>query len=247
MKTFLQKNKFIIALFLLSVIFYLATFWIFGRPKEIVFLLFNSLAFAFLQVLLVTLVIERVISEHEKKAMIEKLNMVIGVFFNEVGTDLLKMAIARDDGIEEYGNNLKVGPGWGGRDFQRAREAAGKRKHDAGLDRASIAALKDFMSEKRDFLLRLLENPVLLEHETFTELMRAVFHLAEELHRRTDMASLPESDMRHIKTDFNRAYGLLIFEWLSYVEYLKVNYPYLFSLEARMNPFVDSASPVVKE
>jgi hypothetical protein len=33
-----------------------------------------------------------------------------------------------------------------------------------------------FLLEERDFLLRLLENPTLLEHESFTDLLRAVFH-----------------------------------------------------------------------
>jgi len=39
--------------------------------------------------------------------------------------------------------------------------------------------------------LRLLENPVLLEHESFTELLRSVFHLSEELEQRDDFGKLP--------------------------------------------------------
>jgi hypothetical protein len=34
---------------------------------------------------------------------------------------------------------------------------------------------------KRDFLVALMENPNLLEHESFTDLLWAVFHLVEEL------------------------------------------------------------------
>jgi len=39
---------------------------------------------------------------------------------------------------------------------------------------------------------------------------------------------------------------LLVQEWLDYMEYLKVNYPYLFSLAMRTNPFDRKASPVVE-
>jgi hypothetical protein len=33
--------------------------------------------------------------------------------------------------------------------------------------------------------------------------------------------------------------------WLEYMEHLKDNYPYLFSLAMRVNPFDKTASPVV--
>jgi len=43
-----------------------------------------------------------------------------------------------------------------------------------------------------------------------------------------------------------RAHVLLIVEWLAYMKHLKINYPYLFSLAVRMNPFDPNASPIVK-
>ena len=43
----------------------------------------------------------------------------------------------------------------------------------------------------------------------------------------------------------NRAYGLLVREWVMYMAYLKANYPYLFSLAARTNPFDRNATPEV--
>jgi hypothetical protein len=99
---------------------------------------------------------------------------------------------------------------------------------------------------KRDFLLRLLENPNLLEHETFTEHLRAVFHLTEELTSREDLMGLPDTDYAHLSGDIQRAYGLLVHQWLDYMRHLKDNYPYLFSLAMRINPFDQSASPIVR-
>jgi len=43
-----------------------------------------------------------------------------------------------------------------------------------------------------------------------------------------------------------RAYHLLILEWLDYMKHLKTNYPYLFSLAVRTNPFDTNASVEVK-
>ena len=65
---------------------------------------------------------------------------------------------------------------------------------------------------RRDFLVRLLENPSLLEHESFTNLLRAVFHLTEELAYREDPNQLLENDKRHIAGNMIRAYHLLVQE-----------------------------------
>lgn len=51
----------------------------------------------------------------------------------------------------------------------------------------SLSELRGFLVEKRGVLLRLPENPILLDHETFTDLLWAVFHLAEELEYRPNV------------------------------------------------------------
>jgi hypothetical protein len=75
----------------------------------------------------------------------------------------------------------------------------------------------------------------------------AVFHLVEELESRPDISNLSELDLRHIAGDMQRAYSLLISEWLSYMKHLRENYPYLFSFAMRTNPFDPDASPEIKE
>ena len=86
-------------------------------------------------------------------------------------------------------------------------------------------------------VLSLLGNPNLLEHESFTDLLWAVFHLAEELGSRDRVSSLPESDREHLAGDIRRVNVLLSLEWLAYMQHLQEDYPYLFSLAVRTNPF----------
>jgi len=106
--------------------------------------------------------------------------------------------------------------------------------------------MRSYLIEKRDFLLRMLENPILLEHESFTELLQAVFHLTEEMQCRENLGNLPPSDYNHLAGDIKRAYGQLVYQWIDYIEYLKSNYPYLFSLAIRTNPFDKESSPIVR-
>ena len=56
-------------------------------------------------------------------------------------------------------------------------------------------------------MLRLLENPNLMEHERFTDLLWAVLHVEEELEARTSLADLWPADEAHLELDVRRAYN----------------------------------------
>jgi len=60
------------------------------------------------------------------------------------------------------------------------------------------------------------------------------------------LISLSQIDYQHLAGDIERAYRSLILEWLAYMEHLKNNYPYLFSLAMRTNPLDKNASVEVQ-
>ena len=124
---------------------------------------------------------EIMLAKRELQSRMEKMNMVIGVFFSEVGLGLLSRFSRYDPDFDIIRQDFIVSSNWIDKDFV----AAGKKSldHNYGVDiaRVDFEALSSFLLDRRDFLLRLLENPVLLEHQLFTDLLRAVFHLAEEL------------------------------------------------------------------
>jgi hypothetical protein len=189
---------------------------------------------------------EMMLSRRENQARMKKLNMVIGVFFSEVGNRLIHTFARADSRFEGSDNRLSVNEKWTHQDFLRVGEQLKGGNHRGEISRIDMDKLKQFLLQERDFLVRLLENPALLEHESFTDLLRAVFHLSEELAYREDLTGSPATDLAHLEGDINRAYHLLLQRWLDYMEYLKVNYPYLFSLAMRTNPFEREASPIVK-
>ena len=233
-------------LVLASIILYLINFFFFKQIFNTEYYLSIDIAFLPIEVLFVVLVIESVINSREKQILLEKLNMVIGTFFSEIGTDLLKEISKFDKNKEKIRQTLILNNQWSQKDFLNAALKIKSYKYDLYIcsDAESVEFLKDlkaFFVDKRNFLLVLLENPNLLEHETFTEMLRAVFHLAEELDKRNDISKLPITDYQHLKMDTERAYGYLIVEWLQYMEHLRNNYPYLFSLALRVNPFDPNA------
>jgi hypothetical protein len=246
MKNLKLYRSFVLALILTSVLLYAVEYLLLGDSGSILTAFIGNLAFLPINVLLVSIIIHRLINDMERKNRIEKLNMVIGTFFSQTGTRLLGYFSEADPEIEEFRKYLIVKKDWSDREFDDVSRRLKNYEYPIKVKLLDLEGLRDFLEHRNDSLLRLLENPVMLEHETFTELLRAVFHLTEELLNREDLEELPPSDLEHLEGDVKRAYSFLVYEWVAYMEYLKNNYPYLFSLSMRTNPFDKEASPVVK-
>ena len=245
----IKKNswKFFSAAILIvsSIIMYLINFYIFRNVHDIFFYLTIDIAFLPINVLLVTLVIDTLLNQREKKSMLKKLNMVIGVFFSETGIEIIKNFNNYFEDNEAISAKLsKIGK-WDKKAFSKFKLNIHHHESKITINGEDEESLKKYLGSKRDFLLRLLENPNLLEHENFTELLRSVFHLTEELKSRESFTNQPESDLKHVEIDIKRVYLLLIKEWLSYMEYLKESYPYLHSLALRQNPFDKNATVII--
>lgn len=229
-----------------SVVAYGIHYFIFRDLHHIFIYMIGDIAFLFLDVLLVILFIERILAQREKQAVLKKLNMVIGTFFSEVGLELLGRFSAFVENASNLEKSLEISPRWGKNDFQKAIEESRKFSYRIQIDKKGLQKLSQFLLSKRSFLLRLLENPNLLEHERFTDLLWAVFHLAEELSfRGENLDNLPESDYEHLAGDLKRAYSQITSEWIAYTEHLKESYPFLFSLAARINPLNPHPSAIV--
>jgi hypothetical protein len=215
-------------------------------PHHIFIYGLGDLAFLPVEVLLVTIIIHRLLSKREKRIRLEKLNMVIGAFFSEVGTKLLAYLSDLDPKLDEIRKGLIVTDDWSPQEFDSCCKRFKDYEYEIDAQEVNLENLKTFLVGERDFLLRLLENPNLLEHETFTDLLQAVFHLTEELTHREDVKQVSDKDLEHIAGDIKRVYSSLVYEWVAYMEHLKAEYPYLFSLAMRTNPFDQDASPEFK-
>lgn len=235
-----------IVLVLLSASVYFIHYLIFRDLHHIFLYLIGDIAFVFLEVLIVTIVIHKLLVYREKQAMLNKLNMVIGAFFSEVGTSLLRKFVAFQDEGDDANSGLIVSNEWSKKEFLKKHQQFEKKNFLVDCKNSNLNDLKEFLIVKRQFMLNLLANPNLLEHDAFTNCLWAVLHLTEELLFRNNLDDLPDADNNHLSGDIKRAYKQLIGQWLSYMSHLKIFYPYLFSLAIRTNPFDKNADIVVK-
>jgi hypothetical protein len=236
---------FALSLIALSAILYLIDYVNFGDYKHILDYMLQNLAFLSIQVLIVTLILDWLMRYMEKQKRLKKQNMVIGAFFMEVGTDLLTYISDLDPELESIRSSLVVDEDWSDEEFSSVSKSLKGYSYGIDIEKLDLEYLSILLHKERDFIVRLVENPILLEHESFTDLLLAVFHLSEELDRRACLIGLPSTDLSHIQRDIKRVYSYLVNIWLDYMLYLKSDYPHIFSLAMRTNPFDQSASPIV--
>ena len=205
-----------------------------------------QLGFLPISVFLVTVVVNQLLGRREKQIMLKKLNMVIGSFFSQVGNTLLQRFAAGDRDNNQALEQLRIGPEWTAGDYARVRKLIGRTEFEIEQEKIDWNGLRTFLLAEKGFLLSLLGNPNLLEHDSFTDLLWAVFHLAEELGCRQTVVGLATIDYDHLTGDIQRAYSRLLVDWLAYMEHLQQDYPYLFSLAVRMNPLNSSVAPEIQ-
>ena len=188
---------------------------------------------------------EMLILRRELQNRVRKINMVQGIFFSEAGYKILFFFLRYDHFIDQVKNHVHVKSNWTKSDFSTALKELTKYQTKIDAKDLDLKELSDFLKSKRDFLIGVLENPMLVEHEDFSDALISLFHLLDELSSRSRLNDLPKSDLQHLTGDINRAYKKLIIQWIIYLRHLKKEYPYIFSLAVRTNPFDKNASPVV--
>ncbi|WML68231.1 MAG: hypothetical protein METHP_01830 [Methanoregula sp. SKADARSKE-2] len=235
-----------LGLIALSLALYTLHFLLFHDAQHILIYSLGDLAFVPIEILVVTLIIDQMLESRERQRRLEKLNMVIGIFFSRFGTPVLGTLSRADPKIDTLRAALADTGEWQMNVASPAFGGFASHECNVAIERIDLVSLRDLLVSQEDFLLRLVENPMVFEHETFTNLILAVDHLTEELKARGDLASLPKTDRKHLSGDMQRVYSHLVPEWIKYMEYLRTHYPYLFSLALRRNPFDEKAEVVLR-
>lgn len=234
------KNNLLLALIIAisSIGIYLIQILIFSRAQDTFFYILQDLAFIPIQVIIVTLVFNKLLNSRENQQKIKKINVIITTFFIEAGSEMIEQMSAFDANFNSFRQTITMKDLSGSITLLKKRV----REYDWAVDAGSadLSKLKRFLIDKKLFLLTMLENNNLMEHDSFTDMLWAIFHITDELQCRENLEDLPETDVDHLSIDILRAYKLLILEWLDYIGYLNNDYPYLFSLAVRKNPFIGS-------
>jgi voltage-gated potassium channel len=177
----------------------------------------------------------------------QRIQMLVGVFFTEAGNDLLRIFSGFDPNIATVRKDFLVTADWTPEKYLELKKRLNNYEYKIDPSSIELEKIHGFLHAKGDLLVRQLENADLIENENFTGLLWATVHLRDELAARPGLKTLPKEDVAHIANDAKRSYKLLTLQWIDYLQFLKLKYPFLFSLALRTNPFVENPDVVIKQ
>lgn len=237
----------IVLLLLLSSALYLLQLTWFHAPRDTFFYLLQDFAFLPVQVALVSIALSRIISVREKRERLQKTHIMISAFFSEIGTELMNRLVLCGNIVNELDPHLNIEARWSQKEFREAASFVKNKTLPVSCSAENLEDIKALLIEKRMYILVMLGNPTLLEHEAFTDMLWAILHLTDELLARNSLIDLLDTDVAHLNNDVRRALSAIIVHWIGYMNYIKSEYPFLFSLETRRNPLNRYSEIVVRQ
>jgi hypothetical protein len=199
----------------------------------------QDLAFVPVQVAIVTFVINRFLNIIEQQKKNKKINVIISTFFTEVGMQMMTAMSEFNRNHADLSNIIRTND-LNKNNQKQVRDLVKSYKYEMYADPEKLIELAELLAKRKSFRLSLLENSNLLEHDSFTDMIWAVFHVADELQNRGDLRKLPDADIKHISNDLRRAYPALINEWIGYIVYLRDEYPFLYEAAKKKEPILSS-------
>lgn len=232
-----RNNILLIAvLIILSIAVYSIQMRIFHQAGTTEFYFLQDLAFVPVQIIVVTIILNKLLSIVETKQKAKKINVIISTFFVDAGISIQKSL------AEFNGNNQELERLIGTDGFDKKRSDSLKKQvrsfpYTIQVDPDKLDKLAQTLDTFRNHTLNMLGNENLFEHDSFTDMLWAVFHVGDELKTRGNFQHLEEADASHLANDILRAYTAMNVEWINYMNYLHQEYPFLFNLAVRKNPF----------
>lgn len=197
----------------------------------------SQLAFLPLYYFFTSILIDNLLVRREKQKIHKNIHMLIGVFFSDFGNEFISHCAKFDKNYEDYSRIFHLNANWKDSQYNQALQRTKTYPYRLDMHKSDLEEFRNFLMQRRNCLITILENGNLIEHDTFTDLLLAIFHLCEEFKYRDNFVDFTASDYEHLAVDTIRAYSLIGYEWLNYSRHLRDEYPHLYSLSIGFNPF----------
>lgn len=221
---------------MLSICIYYIQYTLYHDSETTVFYFLQDLAFVPVQVVMVTLILNRFLSIIESRKKAKKINVIISTFFVEAGISVLTALAV----FNRNNDGLRLILGTEGFDRKKAvllKKQVREFGYDIEASPENLRELVAVLDKYRDYMLNMLGNDNLLEHDSFTDMLWAAFHVADELKTRDNLDGSDQEDLSHLANDILRAYMAMNVEWINYMSYLHDEYPFLYAMAIKKNPY----------
>lgn len=212
----------------LSAVMFLIHYLVFGQALNTAYYSLMNLCFIPINSLVVTIILEKLIDYRAKKDRIEKINMLVGIFFTEVGGKLMHLIIDSDKDAKNYIKNFE--------DLNNIKKCLSEYDYKVDMNNIDLCSIKNILLENNNLFVTLISNENVFQHQIFTDLLMSIVHLRDEIIFMEKDDNL-ELNINHLENDVIRVYKNISIQWISYLEYLNKSYPFLYNNAIRVNPF----------
>lgn len=230
-------NKLTIALGLLALSgLMLLGFWLYtGELTYISKYFYIHLAFLPIHALVLGLILDELIQLREKMERRKRLNMFLGIFFRQMGIDIMLNLLNLVENRDELEDRLLVDKSWTARRFARARRELAGLKLQVSPNARMLASLMEILASREDEIIAMTRNPLMLEFGSLHHCLLTLFHLIEESHFRGPVEKLRPEVLKHLAQDAGKSLTNLAGLWLAYLEHLKDEHPVLFGFQVGLH------------
>ncbi|MDO4619497.1 MAG: hypothetical protein Q4B09_02645 [Lachnospiraceae bacterium] len=218
------KSK-VLLLLLMSAVVYGIQLLIFHDPNTTEFYILQDIAFLPISIAVATVVIGQYVDSREKQERREKTQMLTSTFFTEIGIELLELLLPLTTDKETVNALLDRMDIDDDKTLDELRPVIRQSELPLKADEKSYETIRNLIIDRREILLIISSNPLLLDHEDFTKLLWALFHLLDEFRLRGTYTELSDGDLAHMEHDLEELLKLLLTSWARNVLFTKRNYP----------------------
>ena len=234
-KKYFNKVTIAVGLLALSGAFFLG-FWLYtGELAYISKYFYIHLAFLPIHALVLGLILDELIQLREKLERRKRLNMFLGIFFRQMGIDIMLNLLNLVKNREDLEERMLVDKSWNARRFARARRELNGLKLKMDPNPRMLTALMEVLASREEEIIAMTRNPLMLEFESLHHCLLNLFHLIEESHFRGSMDRLGPGVLAHLAQDGGKALTSLASLWITYLEHLKDEHPVLFGFQVGLH------------
>ena len=217
-----KKNIVIISVLLaISACIYGMQILIFKDVRNTEFYIFQDMAFIPISIAITTVVVGELLDINNKRDSRQKTRMLTSTFFSDIGFELMSM-LALVSNIDEALLQTINDSDLSEQDKISAIKNSG---FTVNADMGIYTIISDVIIASKTDILILSSNPMLYDHEYFSDLLWELLHLMDEFRLRGDYVKLTPNDLTELNSDFAQVLELQLINWVVNAKYLKETYP----------------------
>ena len=231
--------KQMISLLFLTILFQGLYFVAFNDRQYVYFTIVHGIVEAPFNMLVTGVLFNYILNRKEKSSEKGKTDMLIGIFYSEVGNELLRLFLESDRYVEYFREKFMIKREWKEADYKKLILESDSIEHSINIENIDLLKLKEKLGNVTGLSMDLLTSTSLQNKDDFNIIVNNVFYLKGELDDRNIEAGLEEYEKVHLQKIVNELYLKLIKMWVSHMYYRQSSNEQMFVKALIKSPFDD--------